>query len=170
VVELRGRRVVLRDVAREDAEALSAIHRTPEVSAWWGLPAAWFPFDDDARTTSLTILLDGAVAGYIQFSEELEPDNRFAWIDLFVDPRRHRQGIGTDAIETVVRHLVSGRGHHRITIDPATDNHAAIAAYERAGFRRVGVIEASWRDTLTGEWRDGLLMERVDREALRTHT
>jgi len=61
----------------------------------------------------------------------------------------------------VANHLVVERGHHRVTIDPAADNHPAIRAYEKAGFRPVGVMRAAWRDFATGEWRDTLFMELV---------
>ena len=120
---------------------------------------ATFPADAEDETY-LTITVDGEVAGHIQFSEELEPDYRHAAIDLFVDPARHRQGVGSEAIGLVVAHLTRARGHHRITIDPAVDNEAAIACYEAVGFTRVGVTRSSWRDG-EGRWRDGLLMERV---------
>lgn len=160
--ELSGRRVVLRDVAPGDAERLMAIHRTPEVAAWWGLPREGFPLEpDDPGTTNLTILLDGSVAGFIQTYEEREPDFRYATIDLFLAPEHHRQGLGTDAIETLVRHLVDGRGHHRITIDPSVENRAAIRCYERAGFRPVGVLRSYWLDS-AGVWRDSLFMERLE--------
>ncbi|HYM57276.1 MAG TPA: GNAT family protein [Solirubrobacteraceae bacterium] len=158
--ELTGRRVMLREVQAGDADALRAIHRTPAVSAWWGLPDPGFPFDDDPRSIRMTILLDEAIVGLVQFSEEHEPDFRHAWLDIFVDPARHRQGIATDAIETVIRHLVEVRGHHRVNIDPATANRAAIRCYEKVGFRPVGVMHAAWRDP-SGDWRDCLLMELV---------
>ena len=157
--------MTLREVRQEDAEELRRIHVTPEVATWWNQPSSRFPFDARAGTTHLTILHDDGVAGFLEFSEEDEPDYRFASIDIYVDPARHRRGIATDALRTAIRHLVEDRGHHRITIDPATDNHAAIACYEKVGFRRVGVIEASWRDG-AGVWRDGLLMEMVFRERL----
>ena len=48
-----------------------------------------------------------------------------------------------------------------MTIDPAVDNAPAIRCYEKAGFRRVGVMRAAWRDGWTGEWRDTLFMELV---------
>ncbi len=140
---------------------LTAIHASPEVAAWWGSPARGFPFDDDPQTTRLTILRDDAVTGLVEFGEEPEPDYRHAWIDIFVDPGRHRQGIGATAIATVVRHLTEECGHHRITIDPAVDNHAAIRCYESVGFAPVGVMRHAWRDQASGLWRDGLLMELV---------
>jgi aminoglycoside 6'-N-acetyltransferase len=57
---------------------------------------------------------------------------------------------------------VRDRGHHRITIDPAVDNAAAIRAYEKAGFARVGVMRRAERDTEGDAWHDALLMEFVE--------
>lgn len=159
-VRLAGQRVIVRPPVPDDAAELLRIHRTPEVLRWWGAPDERFPFEQDDRTTFLAIVLDGAPVGWIQFEEEREPDFRFAAVDVFVDPARHRRGVATDAIRAVMRHLVEDRGHHRITIDPCVDNAAAIACYEAVGFERVGVTRASWRDP-GGRWRDGLLMDWV---------
>jgi aminoglycoside 6'-N-acetyltransferase len=54
--------------------------------------------------------------------------------------------------------VIDERGHHRITIDPAAINAAAIRACERVGFRAVGVMRAAERDA-GGEGWDSLLME-----------
>lgn len=158
-VELRGERVVLRPVRFDDAAALRAIHLTPEVSRWWGSMEDAFPFDEP-ETTRLTIHVDGAIAGLVQFGEESEPMYRSAWIDIFVDPGLHGEGIGTDAVRTVLRHLLDERGHHRVTIDPTVENAAAVRAYEKAGFRRVGVMRRAERAP-EGHWRDALFMEHV---------
>jgi aminoglycoside 6'-N-acetyltransferase len=109
------------------------------------------------------IEVDGAVAGMIQFVEELTPKYRHASIDLFLDPALHGRGLGTEAVRRVVRHLIDERGHHRITIDPATTNAAAIRAYEKAGFAPVGVMRSYERDVGGAGWHDGLLMELVER-------
>jgi aminoglycoside 6'-N-acetyltransferase len=153
--------VVLRPIKRDDGAALRAIHLTAEVAKWWGRMSDDFPFDEP-QSTRFTVLVDDEVAGLIQFGQEKEPDYRHAWIDLFLDPRLHGRSLGTDAVTTVARHLIEERGHHRITIDPAADNHAAIRAYEKAGFSPVGVMRSAWRDP-DGEWRDALLMELVRR-------
>jgi aminoglycoside 6'-N-acetyltransferase len=152
--------LLLRPVAPADAEALIAIHRTPEVSAWWGEMDEGFPFGDDPTTTRLTIEVDGAPAGVIQYGEEDEPDYRHAWIDIFLDPRLHGRGLGRAAVELLAEWLVRERGHHRVTIDPAVENVAAVRCYEKAGFRRVGVMKLAERAP-DGRWRDALLMERV---------
>jgi aminoglycoside 6'-N-acetyltransferase len=151
--------MVLRPLAEGDADDLRRILATPEVARWWDVPDAGFPLEDDPESTRLTIEVDGAVAGLIQFSEEPDPKYRHAGIDLFLDPAVHGRGLGTEAVRRVVRHLIDDRGHHRITIDPATANAAAIRAYEKAGFRRVGVMRRYERDTGGGGWHDGLLME-----------
>ena len=126
---------------------------------WWDVPDEGFPFTDDPETTRMTIEVDGAVAGLIQFWEELEPKYRHAGIDLFLDPAVHGRGLGTEAVRRVVRHLLDERGHHRITIDPAAANAAAIRTYEKAGFTPVGVMRRYERDVGGEGWHDGLLME-----------
>ena len=150
--------MVLRPLAEGDEAELLRIHRTPEVTRWWDVPAQGFPWDEP-QATRLTIEVDDAVAGLIQFSEEVEPRYRYASVDLFLDPALHGRGLGAEALSRVVRHLIDDRGHHRITIDPAADNAAAIRAYEKVGFRPVGVMRRYERDVDGDGWHDGLLME-----------
>jgi aminoglycoside 6'-N-acetyltransferase len=151
--------LVLRPLAPADEAELLRIHATPEVRRWWDDPDDGFPWSDDSEATRLTIEVDGAVAGMIQFSEELEPRYRHASIDLFLDPALHGRGLGTEAVRRVVRHLIDDLGHHRITIDPAAANAAAIRTYEKVGFKRVGVMRGYERDVGGDGWHDGLLME-----------
>jgi len=152
--------VVLRPLAEADAGELRRIHNTPEVARWWDVPDAAFPWDEP-ESDRWTIEVDGAVAGLIQCWEEPEPRYRHAGIDLFVDPALHGRGLGTAAVARLVRHLIDDRGHHRITIDPAVNNAAAIRAYEKAGFRTVGVLRHAERDVGGDGWHDCLLMELV---------
>lgn len=151
--------LVLRPLAAADAAELRRIHATPEVARWWDDPAGDFPMTDEPESTRLTIEVDGAVAGLIQYWEEREPKYRHAGIDVFLDPAASGRGIGTEAVRRVVRHLIDERGHHRITIDPATANRAAIRCYEKAGFAAVGVMRRSERDADGEGWHDRLLME-----------
>jgi aminoglycoside 6'-N-acetyltransferase len=154
--------VTLRPLEPADAGELRRIHATPEVARWWDVPADGFPETDEPEATRLAILVDGAVAGLIQYHEEPEQRYRHASIDLFLDPAVHGRGVGTEALRLLVRDLIDGRGHHRITIDPSAGNAAAIRAYEKAGFRAVGVMRRYEREPGPGSgWRDGLLMELI---------
>jgi aminoglycoside 6'-N-acetyltransferase len=153
--------IVLRPLEPGDEGELLRIHATPAVAQWWGAPEEGFPWTDDPDAARLVIEVDGAVAGMIQYAEELEPKYRHASIDLFLDPALHGRGIGTEAVRRVTRMLIDERGHHRITIDPAVGNVAAVRAYEKAGFHRVGVMRRYERDADGRDWHDGLLMELV---------
>lgn len=153
-------RLRLRPLAPGDETELLRIHLTEEVLRWWDRPSDGFPWDEP-ESTRLTLEVDGGVAGLIQYWEETEPKYRHAEIDLFLDPVLHGQGLGTEAVRRLVGHLIEERGHHRLTIDPAASNAAAIRAYEKAGFRPVGVTRRSERDVGGGGWHDCLLMELI---------
>jgi aminoglycoside 6'-N-acetyltransferase len=153
--------VVIRPLAAGDEAELTRIHSTPEVARWWGPPEDGFPWTDEPESIRMTIEVDGAVAGLIQFYEETEPRYRHAAVDVFLDPALHGRGHGTEALRLLVRHLVDDRGHHRITIDPAADNAAAVRSYEKAGFRPVGVMRRYERDLDGRGWHDGLLMDLI---------
>jgi aminoglycoside 6'-N-acetyltransferase len=152
--------VALRPIEPADAGVLRGILAAPEVAAWWGPVPDGFPATDDPDSTRFAIVVDGRVRGLVQFGEEPDPDYRYAAVDIFVDPAVHGRGIGTAALRAMVEHLVRERGHHRVTIDPAAHNHAAVRAYEKAGFRRVGVMRRAERAP-DGRWRDALFMEHV---------
>lgn len=152
--------VALRPLTRGDEKELRRIHATAEVARWWGQPEASFPWEEPGANR-LTIVVDGAVAGLIEFHEEPEPRYRHASIDVFLDPALHGRGIGTEALRRLVRLLVRDRGHHRLTIDPARANAAAIRAYAKAGFQPVGVMRRAERDVEGESWHDVLLMELI---------
>lgn len=152
---------MLRPVTEADIPALVAIQAEPSVARWWGPPdeeelrreAAG---ESDVAVFAITV--DGDLAGLIEYHEENDPMYRHAGIDLFLGERFQGRGLGTDAVRTLARHLIDERGHHRLTIDPAADNAAAIRAYEKVGFRPVGVMR-KYERAPDGSWRDGLLMD-----------
>jgi aminoglycoside 6'-N-acetyltransferase len=150
----------LRPMTAADATELRRIHETPEVLRWWGPPGAGFPAEDPSATR-FVIEHDGAVAGMVQYFEEPDDDYRHAMIDLFVDPALHGRGLGTEALRRTVDLLTQERGHHRLTIDPAADNAAAIRTYEKVGFRPVGILHRYERDHTGDGWHDCMLMELV---------
>jgi aminoglycoside 6'-N-acetyltransferase len=135
------------------------------VLRWWQEPEdGWL--DDEPDMSKLTVLLDDAVIGYVQWYEESDPMYRHASIDLFLDPDFHGRGLGTEVVRRVCTQLIDERGFHRLTIDPEADNAAAIACYRKVGFRPVGVLRQYQRDRF-GVWKDGLLMELLADELLR---
>lgn len=158
--ELHGEGVVLAPVTSNHVPHLLRILLMPQVRDRWGDEAAsgQWPFDDPSAVR-FAVLLGGQVSGMVQYGEEDEPAYRHASIDIFLDPAVHGRGVGRDAVRTLARHLVHDRGHHRLVIDPAADNAAAIACYSAVGFRPVGLMRKYERDRDGVGWHDGLLMD-----------
>jgi aminoglycoside 6'-N-acetyltransferase len=161
VATLKGERVVLRPLAEADLPRVAAIQAQPAVAARWGEPDEAdlrAKQDGTEGVVAYAIELDGEVVGLIEYHEEDDPMYRHAGIDIFLSEEVHGRGLGTDAVRTLARYLVHERGHHRLTIDPAADNTAAIRAYEKVGFRPVGVMR-QYERLPAGDWHDGLLMD-----------
>ncbi len=164
---IAGRRVLLRLLNPDDRPRLRAILAEPDVARWWaprGADEAVEGLFEDEEIVYVIVVGD-VVVGAIEFSEENEPDYRYAGIDLFVDAAHQGRGLGRDAIRAMARFLFEERGHHRITIDPAVANDRAIRAYRRVGFRPVGVMRAYERGA-DGTWHDGLLLDLLEGELM----
>ena len=161
---LEGAVVRLRTADRSDIPRLADIRRAPEVHRHWRggddlVKAVEEDFAElDDGVAAYVIELDGQVVGWVQWAAEDEPDYRHANIDIYVDPAAHGRGIGTDALRTLARHIFTDHGHHRIEIDPAADNEAAIRCYTKVGFRPVGITRRSERGN-DGTWHDSFLMD-----------
>jgi len=159
--ELEGARVVLRPVVPADEPTLRWIFADPSVAEWWGDPdrSVHDALGLDEDEAGFVIEAGGQPVGYIQCYENSDPMYRNAGIDLALHGDWQGRRLGPDAIRTLARHLID-RGHHRLTIDPAARNTRAIRAYEKVGFKPVGVMRQYERG-LSGEWHDGLLMEML---------
>lgn len=162
VPSLQGDRVSLRPIRPDDRAALLDVLTDPSVVAVWDTRGADVSVDEllagDKGWTVWAIEVDGEFAGSIQAAEEQDPDYRHAGIDIFMHSRFQGRGLGTDAVRTLARYLLDVRGHHRLTIDPATDNERAIRTYEKVGFKPVGVMRRYERG-VDGTFHDGLLMD-----------
>ncbi|MBE7482718.1 MAG: GNAT family N-acetyltransferase [Polyangiaceae bacterium] len=173
---LRSARLVLRPVEAADLPRLLAILREPEVAAHWSEPDDEFdgrellagdPLPGTERVNTFVIERGGEVVGWIAGWENLHRDYRHAGIDLFLTSSAQGTGLGPEAIELLCRYLFEVCGHHRITIDPAADNLRAIRAYEKVGFRRVGVMRDYERGA-DGRYHDGMLLDLLPADLART--
>ena len=160
---LDGARVHLRPASPADEAAFLVILTDPTVDRWWQATDA----AEDAREKATqdeiavwAIEVGREIVGLIQADEETDPMYRHASIDIVLASGAQDRGLGSDAVRTVARWLIEARGHHRITIDPAASNARAIRAYERVGFRPVGVLR-EYEGARDGTWHDGLLMEML---------
>jgi aminoglycoside 6'-N-acetyltransferase len=158
---LSAGRVALRPLTADDAATLAvAMLEHPSVRRWWGTPGTREERREELLNEgrAFAIEVDGALAGWLGFEEELEPDYKHAGLDISLLPDLQGAGHGPAALLLAARWLVDERGHHRITIDPAARNARAIRAYRAAGFRDVGIMRRCERSP-EGVWEDGLLMD-----------
>jgi aminoglycoside 6'-N-acetyltransferase len=157
---LRGARVTLRPATVDDVDALHRVLGDPSIATRW-IDVERGDCEEilrDPEVEPFLVELDGDVVGYIQYGEEADAMYRHASIDVSIMGRWQGQGLGSDAVRTLARYLIGERGHHRIVIDPAADNVAAIRCYEKVGFLPVGVMRAYERGA-DGSFHDGLLMD-----------
>jgi aminoglycoside 6'-N-acetyltransferase len=146
---LRGKRLTLRPIEAADVEPLTEIVTASE---WWGIEQS---LGDDP---AFAIEVGGELAGWLGFYEERDPGYMHASLDIMLADRFQGRGLGPEALRLVIDWLVAQRGHRRFTIDPAVANTRAIKAYERVGFRAVGVMR-KYELGADGEWHDNLLMD-----------
>lgn len=168
---LTGPRLVLRPGVAGDEVALHQIRCQDSVREWWGVAhSAEHEIAAELRGDSDEVLyvieVNGEIAGSIQYAEENEPDYRSAGIDIYLGLAHQGRRLGTEAIAILAAYLIDGRGHHRLTIDPAVANTGAIRSYDRVGFRPVGVMR-SYERAPDGTWRDALLMDLLADELIR---
>lgn len=163
---LTGPRIGLRTVEKEDADRLITILREPEVAAHWSAPddnadrslLLGEDADEAEAISTFCIRLGDELIGWICGWEKLVPEYKHAGIDLFLSATHHGKGYGPEAIRLVCRWLFEERGHHRITIDPSASNANAIRAYEKVGFKRVGVLRM-YEQGPDGTYHDGMLLD-----------
>ena len=160
--------MTLSPLAAEHVAALRSLFSLPAVAEAW--PGDNFSrlddrLEEEADVVGLVVEHDGQVIGFLQYYEETDPNYRSAGIDVVLHPDWCNQGLGTDAVRTLARHLFEDRGHHRLVIDPRLSNGRAIASYRKVGFRDVGVMRR-YELGNDGVWHDGLLMDLL-RDELR---
>ncbi len=155
-------------VTANDLPMLGAWLAKPHMSEWWGDPETELGFIRDmveGRDTSKPFIfhVDGTPTGYIQYwfigdhqTEEWSRDNPWLMelpsdaigVDLSIGLEdRLSSGIGSVVLRAFVENLRSD-GWRTIIIDPDPENHRAVRAYTKAGFRPVPHLLGKTSDCL----------------------
>ena len=102
---------------------------------------------------------DGAVMGEVVLND-LRREDRAMNVRILLTAEHQGRGYGTQAMRAVVDYGLGIVRLHRISLGVYAFNSRAIRAYEKAGFRREGVL----RDALywDGAWHDEIIMAILD--------
>ena len=135
--------IVIRSAHPTDEQLLKHWFSDPDVYRYWG-GKPLHPEEIKAHCSvdiredtcwPFIIVHDGEPSGFIQ-----------AWVhkdmtgglDLFITPKHRRKNVASRTLRLLANYLRDEAGWKRITVDPSIKNAAAIALYERAGFRDTG--------------------------------
>lgn len=81
-----------------------------------------------------------------------------AWESVYVAADARGHGVGRALLGAIIE-ASEMAGLWTLMAGVMAENAASLAAHERAGFRRIGVMEALGQDP-AGRWRDVVLLER----------
>ncbi len=137
------------DSERDADLVLTWIH-APHVSRWWGDPAKTLSevMERPNSGGDAIIVADDTPVGYVRWQkpsrEELDAaglheisEDTTMDIDIAIgEPEYIGLGVGSRAIELLVKDLVADDNLRMIMLATSVDNLVAIGAYEKAGFER----------------------------------
>lgn len=171
---LTGTHIGLRARHEDDTPVLRAGLHNDVVNAARASSSPWVPLgpdskdsraevdpDRDDRVPFSVVELEGGKLIGAASVWDIDAHNRNAHLGLELLPSARGKGYGTDVVATLCHYAFVVRSLHRLQVETLADNPAMLAAAERNGFVREGVLKsAAW---VMGEFVDevilGLLVE-----------
>jgi diamine N-acetyltransferase len=182
---LKGERVILRAVEREDLKRLHELERNVDLAilgggAWQPVPFAAFEKHFEKHLTDedkaeFVIEIDGKVVGDIELHHR-DRRSRVSALGIGIyDPDYVGQGYGREALQLFLDWAFRIQNYERIWLDTWATNERAIRCYKAVGFveegrqRRHIYVDGQYVDqVLMGLLRDEWLAQRKgDRRAQR---
>ncbi len=155
---LKTERLILRAAVQNDLMDLYAIFSDRRAMRYWSTA----PHDSPERTqqnldrliasaekqlTYFVIEMDGRAIGTAGMHKEDE-------VGFLLHPDYWRQGIVTEAMNAIIRHLFETTSHAQLTADADPRNAASIGMLKSLGFTETGRAERTF--CINGEWSDSV--------------
>jgi RimJ/RimL family protein N-acetyltransferase len=145
---LRGEKVTLRAVERDDLKRLHELERDVELARlgdgqWLPVPLAKFEkeFDkhlDEEEPTRFVIEVDGAIIGGIGLHHRDRRNGSSQFGIGIYDHDYIGKGYGRDALNTLLRWAFLDQNYRRIWLEALANNERAIHSYLACGFKEEG--------------------------------
>ena len=176
--ELRGDRITLRPLTKEDLVLLHAWLNDPEIMQYWD--GRDHPATFDRVETRFRKSVDGSDRDAHRYMIEVEDAGKKRCIGLIQYARVHTRaknsqldvligdpafrdgGYGADAVHVLLAHLFVGLKLHRVWFTIRANNERAMRSAERVGFVREGVLRE--HDQLEGQLVDVAVYGMLRRE------
>lgn len=166
--------IELQPFTDEDIDRLIGWFPTPEALFVWTATTFKHPltreqvkrFVDESRQKGDRLFFkavsDGEVIGHIELGAIDRHHASLRIGRVVVDPALRGRGLGAGMMRAAVEKSFRELKMHRVELWVLEGNQAAIASYERVGFRREGVL----RDVLKGPggYRNGIVMSILEGE------
>lgn len=108
------------------------------------------------------IEVEGKPIGTINYNK-IDRENRKVEIDIVIGEKENwSQGYSTDALKTFITYLFKGFCLNRIWLAPYAFNNRAIRAYEKAGFKKEGILRENV--FINGKFVDSVVMSVLRKE------
>lgn len=143
---LQGERVLLRPLTRGDLDEVEAWtpFTDPLYLAWNTYPwhrmgkDLWYELEatDPAVERYAIVDREGRVIGVLGLVDV--DGTRSPVLSIFLGAEFSGQGLGTDALRTLLRHVFQERGQAAVRLQVAATNGRARRAYEKCGFHVTG--------------------------------
>jgi RimJ/RimL family protein N-acetyltransferase len=173
---LRGKKVILRAIERDDLRRLWEIRNDEAVEVLgYGPPIprsmaeieAWFDMRR-AETDSHAFVIEvgGAMVGTCNL-RDIDPVHQRAELGISLAGEAIGKGYGSDSIRVLLDLAFTHMNLHKVSLDTLASNQAGLRAYLACGFVETGRMrEHEWFE---GRWDDLVLMDILRADWLRAH-
>jgi RimJ/RimL family protein N-acetyltransferase len=166
---LRGKKVILRAMERDDLKQLHALTQNLDLvllsdGAWWPESLTQWEKSFDKRIEGndndyppFIIEADGKIIGSMGLHPHVNRLARCGELGIAIhDPEYLGKGYGRDAIETFLDWTFRILNFRRIKLDALADNERALRCYEACGFQREGLLRED--EYTNGQYHDIVIM------------
>jgi len=173
-MELTTARLLLRELREDDAQAINAYERDPEVMRYQsrGVLTLEQSLEHIRKSVALAaekprvvfdlaVTLGGEVIGRSGLGiRDAESKRGMLW--WIIAPAHQNQGYATEASRALLDLGFGALGLHRIYVDVDPRNLASVKVAQKLGLKAEGQLRENWR--VGEEWTDSAIFAALDRE------